>query len=196
MKKFLTLIPLLASVLMALPAQARFPRPRDTAFELDHSPFGQRVSLGLLVEDKATHVLRGQWDFAVSGGANNSTINLLDMDGKAAVLPPGAIVKNCVVLVDALLASSGSALVTLSTGGYRRGDLVNVSAFTNFGINDGLVGCTVVGGSASTWVKLPGNYTAEYTPGYTSEYTPTLTITGAALTGGKFRLLLEYLLSR
>lgn len=191
MKHFLALLLMLNTAV----AFGAFPRHRDIQFELNQSPFGQHVHLGTMIEDKVPHVLRAQWSFADQGGANNATIDLKDIDGKKAVLPPGAIVKNCVILVDAALGSAGSAVVQFSTGQSLE-DVKPQTAYTSFGTNDGLVGCQVSGGTVGSWVKLPGNYTAEYTAGYTSEYTPTMKITGAALTRGKVRVLLEYILSR
>ncbi len=192
MKTFISLLLMLNTAV----AFGAYHRPRTIAQDLDNSPFGERVQLGTQITDKAVHVLRGQWDFNVSGGANNTTIDLKDIDGKSAVLPPGAIVKGCSILMMERITSSGSAVVGLSTG-LQRGDVVNDVAFspTYAGI-DTVIGCQINSGTASTWVKLPGNYTAAYTLGYTSAYTPTLTISGAALTAGKIRVLLEWVLSR
>lgn len=192
MKAFFSSLLLLAFV--ASSAQAAYPHPRDIAHELDNAPYGSRVSLGTQLVDKTVHVLRGLWDFNTQGGAV-STINLTDIDGKVASLPPGAIVQDCVILVDNALTSGGAAKISLSTGLLGE-DLMPATAYSSFATNDKIAGCQLVSGTLSTWVKLPGNYTSEYTAGYTSSYTPTMSITGAALTAGKIRLLLKYILSR
>lgn len=190
MKKTLSILLLLVPAL----AFAKYPKPRDVSYELNNSPYGQHTHLGTMLMDKSVHVLRAQWDYAVQGGAVG-TINLTDIDGKQAVLPPGAIIKDCVILVDAALGSGGSPTIGFSTGDMLQ-DLKGDTAFSSFGTDDGLVQCGLTGATFSSWKKLPGNYTAEYTPGYTSEYTPTMTIKGATLTRGKLRMFLEYILSR
>lgn len=192
MKAFLNIF--IFAVLLPASAMAAYQRPRTVATQLNTNPPGSVVQEGTWLVDKSTHVLRAQWDWNNQGGAV-SNIVLQDLDGKPAVLPPGAIVKNCMALVDVALKSSGSAKVSLSTGQIV-GDALVPTAYTSFATNDGLVGCTIVPGTLATWVKLPGNYTQEYTKGYTSAYTPTMGITGAALTSGKIRFLLEYILSR
>lgn len=189
MKKFLLLM-----LALSVPAYAKYPRPRDTAYELNNSPVGQRVRLGTQLVDKKVQILRGLYDFSLQGGAQNAVIDLLDIDSKKAVLPPGAIVKNCIIQVDAALGSSGSPSVSFSTGRLLS-DLKGSALHTVFNTNDGLVACDVTG-TSTTWLKMPGNYTQEYTPGYTSEYTPTMRITGGSLTRGKLRIFLEYILSR
>lgn len=189
MKNFLLFI----LMIQASVAFGAYPRPRDVSNELNTSPVGARVRLGTQLMDKAVHVLRAQWSYADQGGAVG-TIDLRDIDGKKAVLPPGAIVKDCIILVDAALGSSGSPLVSFSSGQILE-DIKLPTAHTVFGTNDGLVGCTITG-TSSTWMKMPGNYTKEYTPGYTSEFTPTMRITGTTLTRGKLKLILEYILSR
>jgi hypothetical protein len=185
---------LLVFALLPMLSEAAYVRQRAVTTELNLSPFGSRVTMGTMLMDKTVHVLRGQWDFASQGGAV-STIALSDIDGKRAVLLPGAIIKNCVILVDSPLKSLGSAQIALSSGKLLN-DILPPTAYSTYGTGDVVAGCQVQGSSPGSWVKLPGNYTAEYTPGYTSAYTPTMSISGAAITSGKIRVLLEYILSR
>lgn len=184
MKKFLLLAALFAS-----PAFAAFPSHEDVRAELNQSPVGARVQLGTQLQDKKIQVLVAKYDFSVDGGAVGIK-NLKDVDGKKAVLPAGAIIKDCLLMVDTTVTSAGTAYIGLSTGNKLddlRGSTVLAS---NFAPSDQVKACDIVGTAASS-VKLPGP-----TDGYTSEYTPTMKIAGAALTGGKFRVFIQYLLSQ
>lgn len=175
-------------------ANAAFKAPEAIRDELNYSPFGSNVQLGTQLQSKKMHVLQALYDFNRQGGAVG-TVDLLDAkDLKKAVLPAGAIVKNCVVHVLTPLTSTGSATVSFSTGN-RLEDVKPIAGKASFATSDGLVACQVNGGTVSTWVKLPG-YTDGYSSGYTREFTPTMKIGTSALDGGKISLFIEYILNR
>lgn len=183
-------------LLMLLPAItfAKFPDAESIKFELNREPFGQHVSLGTQLQSKKIHVLQAYYDFNRQGGAIG-VLNLLDAkDMKIAVLPAGAIVKNCVIHVLTPLTSSGSTTVSFSSGSLLE-DVKPAAAKTSFATPDGLVSCQIAGATVSTWLKMPG-YTDGYSAGYTREYTPTMKINVSALDGGKLSVWLEYILNR
>lgn len=183
-------------VLMLFPAIvfAKFLHPEDIRFELNNSPYGEHVRLGTQLQSKKVHILQAYYDFNRQGGAIG-TIDLLDAkDMKKAVLPAGAIVKNCVIHVLTALTSGGSTTVSFSTGDVLE-DIKPVTAKSSFTTTDGLVACQVTGGTVSTWRKLPG-FTDGYSAGYTREYTPTMKVLTSALDGGKLSVWIEYILNR
>ncbi len=133
--------------------------------------------LGSLVVSQKKWVLKGTYDFAVQGGAI-STIKLRGDDLKELKLPKGAIVSYCAIDVLSALTSGGSATVAVSTGKTA----ADLKAATAYGSITGLVACVPVG-TVATSIKL------------TADVIPTITVAGAALTGGKFNVLIEYTLS-
>ncbi len=166
-------------------AFAAFPKHADIRYELDHAPVGARVQLGTQLQDKKVQLLRAQYSFAASGGALG-TVNLLDVDGKKAVIPPGALVTSCYVeTVSALGTGFGSPRVAFSSGIFG-GDLKLDAALSPTYAAAGVADC-IQTGSAATALKMPA---------LSNEYTPTMTITGAALTQGKINVWIEYLLSQ
>lgn len=177
----------------ALPEQLPRPEPEEIRDELNDAPYGARVQFGTQIQSKKIHVLEALYDFNRQGGAVG-TVSLLDAkDFKKAYLPAGAIVKDCVILVDKALTSTGSATVSFSTG-QREEDVKSIAAKTAFTTTDGLVGCQIAN-SASTSVKL-GGYTDHYSSNQTKRYTPSMKIGTAALDGGHLRVWLSYILNR
>lgn len=188
--KFLLSLILMLNTAVALGA---YPKPTDVKHELDRSPYGQRVSLGTQITDKKVHILRAQWDQAVQGSTTGS-INLLDLDGKAAKLPINSIVTDCVIDVKTAITLSSAYQVNapyfaFSTGVDGVKDLkANVAASAL----SGLVACIPVG-TAATGIRI------------TTESTPILTITSASwpgtttpsvATAGKINVLIQYILSQ
>lgn len=192
MKSFLVL----ALALSALNAQAAFPVAEEVRDELNQSPYGQHVQLGTQLQSKKVHLLRAQYDAETMGGAVGQ-IQLRDVDGKPAVIPAGAIVKDCLIHVLDPPLSTGSAVIGFGTGA-RADDLKAVNtgkaAYAN---SDALIACTPVG-SAATAIKMPG-FTDQYSGvygQYTREYTPTISIGTAALYRGRINVLIELILNR
>ena len=176
-------------LLVPLVAVAALPRPADVRGELNATPYGSRVQLGTQLVDKAVHLMRARYDFSKQGGAVG-TVDLLDVDGKKAQLPPGAIIQDCVVVVRSGLVSGGSATISASSGKNLQ-DLKGVTAHSALATSDQLAACIPTAGSLASAIKLP-----EYTKGFSLDYTPTLTIGGAALTAGKLDLLIKYIISQ
>lgn len=165
----------LLTLLFSLNASAAYDSPADAAFKLNNSPLGSQVRLGDLMMYKKVQIMRAQYKFASLGGAV-STVTLLDLDGKAAVLPSGAIVVNCLIDVVTAPTSGGAATVALGTG-QAGNDLKAATAIASY---TGLVACVPVG-SAATSIKLTANRS------------PTATIAVAALTAGEINVLIHYL---
>lgn len=177
-------------MLVSVSAFAAFKKPADVRYELNNSPAGQSVQLGTQLVDKKVHVLRARYDFAKQGGAVGA-VNLLDVDGKSAVLPHGAIVQDCVIHTVTAPVSAGSATLAFNTG-YQADDLKAATGKASF-TNDGLLACIPVG-SVATSIKIP-DFTSVYSAGYTAAYYPQVTIGTAALTAGKVDVLIKYLIS-
>lgn len=140
--------------------------------------------LGDQVVLKSVRKMRAYWDFSVSGGAAG-TFTLLDAaTGKSAVLPKGAIVRDC--LFDIITAPSPLAIpsatpsptIAFSTG-QSAGDLKAAAAT---GAYTGLVACIPVGTAASA-IKL------------TADRTMTMVLTPDAVAQGKIYVLVTYEMS-
>ena len=154
------------------------------------------LQLGSQIIRRGQRIAKGVYDFSLLGGAIG-TINLIDpayasnaqpkLLGKAAqqalMLPPSAIVVR--VLIDVITACTGSgASIALSTG-VSAGDIKTATGVGSFGV--GLIDGSPVHTAASA-IKVP---VATAQPGVT----PSMTISGAALTAGKFNVHIEYYLS-
>ena len=122
------------------------------------------------------HVMRAKYDFSVSGGAIGA-ISLLDENGKAAIIPNKAVITDAMIDVITAPTSGGSA--TIAIGVNTTTDLKGATAYGSY---TGIVAGVPVG-TAATAVKT------------TADRTVTATIATAALTDGKFYVLIEYMLS-
>jgi len=182
--KLALLLSLLLSI--SLPAFAAFPEHVDIRDELDNTPVGARVQLGTQLQEKKRHMIRAQYNFAVQGGAIG-VVELLDVDGKKAQIPGGAIITGC--LLDVITAPNTATTndTTLSfSSGIVGGDLQVAAGFTPSYTPSGIKACIPVG-TAATMIKLGTT---------TKNYTPSMTIGVLALTAGKINLWIEYILSR
>lgn len=142
-------------------------------------PNGAAARLGDKVVFKTTHTFRAYWDFAVHGGATTATFTLKDaISGDSAVLPKGAIVRDCLLDVVTQPSPTAGASWAISTG-QSAGDLKAATASSAL---TGLVACVPVG-SAATAIKL------------TADRTMTAILTGNPVTSGKFYVLVTYELS-
>lgn len=188
MKKFL----FLATMLLSFSAEARFIRGEDVKYELNNTPYGEKVQLGTQLQSKKVQLLKALYNFNVQGGAVGH-VDLVDEEGNKAMIPAGAIVKDCILHVLTPATSPGSASVAFDTG-VLRNDLKDTTVKASLATPDSLVACTPVGTAASA-IKMPG-YTDEYSSEVTKEYTVGMSIFGAALDGGEFALYIEYILNR
>lgn len=134
------------------------------------APLGDRLI------KETVHTLKLQYNFADQGGTIGA-INLRGEDGKSARLPKGAIIRDCIIDV---VTTPVGATATIAIGtGQAANDLKAALAVASY---TGLVACVPVGTAASA-IKL------------TADRTPTMTVATAALTAGKFYVLVDYVLS-
>ena len=191
MKTILSLLLMLQATL----ALGAYPNPVDIKFELDRTPYGERVKLGTQITDKKVHILRAQWDHAVSGSTTGS-INLLDLDGKAAKLPINAIVTDCLIDVKTAITLNSTFAVNAPYFALKTGvdGVQDLKANVPASALSGVVACIPVG-TAATAIRI------------TTESTPVLTITSAShsawssttpsvATAGKINVLIQYILSQ
>ena len=125
--------------------------------------------------------LKGQWSYAVSGGAANANLALLDHEGVAVKLPDNAIIQDCLIdVVTAPTSATSSGKIALSSNAV--GDLkASAVAHTTF-LADTRVACIPVG-TAATAIKM------------SSEATLRLLVGSEALTAGKINVWVNYVVS-
>lgn len=183
MKTFLSLF--LLALLLATPAHAQRGGTRaqleGDLFDINNmTPTGSAAQLGEKVVNESVHTLRAYYSFGVQGGTFTTTaITLRGTDGKAAKLPKGAIVRNCVLDFVTAATSLGSATISVGTG-QSASDLKSALAVASA---TGLVAC-VPDGTVATAIKL------------TADRTPTVTIGTASLTAGKLWVVITYEMSK
>jgi hypothetical protein len=149
---------------------------KDSMNSRDAIQLGSGIKSGDELILRKKHVLRALYDFSVSGGAVGA-ISLLDENGKAAVIPNKAIITDSMIDVITAPTSGGSA--TIALGANTTTDLKAATAIASY---TGIVAGVPVG-TAATAVKT------------TADRTVTATIAVAALTAGKFYVMVEYILS-
>jgi hypothetical protein len=116
-------------------------------------------------------IAHAEYDFAVDGGA------ISDIALRGDKIPQGAIITDVLLHVDTVLASGGAATVALKAE--SAADLNAADAFD--------------GAPWSTTGPKRADLTATTAPvKTTAERSITATVAGAPLTGGKFRVLVEY----
>jgi hypothetical protein len=117
-------------------------------------------------------VARGNYDFAVQGGAVSS----ITLTGDS--IPSGAILLDSVINVETVLTSGGSATVAINTE--AAGDIQTAAAYS--------------GTPWSTATAKRGTLTATSAPVKTTAARNIVaTIATAALTAGKFQVLIRYI---
>jgi hypothetical protein len=136
-------------------------------------PSMQGEKVGTQMLRNCLQVMIAQYDFAVQGGAIGS-VNLLGLDGKAAVLPQNAIIADS--LIDVITPCTTSASGTIALTAQSAGDLKAALAAASY---TGLVAGIPVG-TAATSIKM------------TADRTLQATIATGAITAGKFNLIVEY----
>lgn len=134
-----------------------------------------KVRLGSLLDGQKGSA-KGKYDFAVQGGAV-STIKLLDEEGQAVKLPDNAIITNCII--DVVSNPTSASTPTIAVGIAATNDLKTATAIASFtGIIQGIPDNAVANA-----IKL------------TAEKDLTMTIAGTTLTGGKFLVFVDYVVS-
>ncbi len=137
------------------------------------------AQLGTQVVDKKVQVMKARYDYASVGGSTAAAINLKDVDGKDAVLPANAVVKN--VLIDVLtVPATAAGSHTISLGINTASDLGAALQYQSwFGRLNG-----IPNGGASTMVKVTAAAPVTATIG-----------TAPGLNAGKFNVFIEYYVS-
>lgn len=133
--------------------------------------------LGYQVIDHKVQVLRAVYDSAMQGKAA-ATYTMTDEDGKDAVLPAKAIIKQATCHAIAAVTSGSSA--TLAVGAASTTDIIDATdgAKANWTLNAILAGSA--DGAADNMIRL------------SSATTLTATVGTAALTAGKIECFFEY----
>lgn len=150
-----------------------------------------RYQMGTQLLTNQKRSVRCTYDFTVLGGSvpagapttallKSSTIHSASASLVPCILPKGAIITSALVDMITAVTGGGTATVALSTG-QGVGDLKTATAIATF--STGILALTPVG-TAATAIKL------------TADANPSITFAGAALTAGKFYVLIEYLLSQ
>jgi hypothetical protein len=146
--------------------------------------------MAILAFEGEKHVEEYVYDFSVSGGAA-SAITLSDVSGKEPI-PVGAIITDIHMYVETAMTSGGSATIAVGNGDDADGYLA-ATAFDTWSAND----VVRVGEYAGALVWDDTNdhkldvYVADANDGAFK-----LTIATAALTAGKLRFYVEYIMTR
>jgi hypothetical protein len=125
-------------------------------------------------------VAKGEYDFAVDGGAVSTIVLRASADDELGNdLPPSAVILGGYIEVDTILASGGAPTVAINSEG--AGDLQAAAAF-----------------GGAPWSTTSRKSIVPVFTGATSVKTTVrrqlaITIAAAALTGGKFRVVVLYL---
>lgn len=120
-----------------------------------------------------------EYDFAVDGGAVSTiTLRTASGDSLGNSLPTGSVIHSGYIEVDTILASGGAA--TVSVGSEAAGDLLGATAF-----------------GSSPWSSTGRKSITPAATGATSVKTTaarsiSIAVATAALTGGKFRVVVFY----
>lgn len=142
-----------------------------------NNKFAPREGLGDILFNQVG-LLVGTYDFAVQGGATG-TILLLDVNtGKKIELPVGAIVTKSYIDVQTPCTTSDAGTVALTTGQTAVDIMAATAAASVTGI---LAGVSV--GTAATMKKI------------SSTVKNPAAVIANNITGGKFRVYMEYVLS-
>jgi hypothetical protein len=132
-----------------------------------------KMKLGDQMDNMAVRV-EGNYDFSVSGGATGE-IALLDENGDAITLPDNAIVYQVILDVATVPDSAGD---TATVGLTSEGAVDLLGATAEASVTGILAGIPV--GTAATMVKM------------TAAQPVTVTIATEALTSGKFKVFIDY----
>lgn len=189
-------IKIIMVVVGALPAIAPLPAlavdfPRADldrmSNSLNHGNLGVfgLFELGTQMLADQQRAVRCTYDFANQGGAigalnlASATTDALNKPKTSCMIPKGAIVMEVLVDTVTALTSGGSATLALSTG-QSANDILGATGYASY---TGILAGTPVG-TAATAIKM------------TADRTPTVTIATAAVTAGKFYVIINYNVSQ
>ena len=160
---------------------AASPLTSGQAYQLNRSSkLAADIQLGVNLRDAQQFGTKAQWSYAVSGGAANSDISLLDSEGRPVKLPAGAVITNCLIDVvtqptsatsSGKLAFSSKAVADLKASSF-------VAAYTTT-----LPLACIPTGTQATMIKLSSEGTLKVRTG------------SEALTGGKINIWVQYVLA-
>lgn len=160
---------------MSMKASGEFTRAAMIKLLNEMNTRAAKAQLGSLLENMGNRLV-AKYSFAVQGGAVGD-IALVDDQGNPATLPINAVVTDVLVDVITPATSGGSATVAIKSNGAA--DLLGATAVAS--ITGKLDGIPV--SSAATAVKM------------TAERTLYATVAVAALTAGKFNVIIDYVIS-
>ncbi len=167
---------LVATCLFALSFQATA-MVEDATFYARMNAFSPLETLGKVV-NKTQNMLVAVYDFSVNGGTV-ATLKLLDEKGNPATLPDNAIVQR--VLVEVITAVTSADTSTVAIGARTTSDLFPATDKASLTIGAFIDGTPV--DTAATADKM------------TADSQVTATIATTALTAGKIRAYIRYVLS-
>lgn len=154
-------------------------------FNFNHGQNFSQDLLGTKVIREQVRDLVVQYDFTKDGGAITTKKNLrfptdigLTPGSTSATLPKGSLIVGCYIDVITAGTTSASGTMALSTG-QAAGDLKAALAAASY---TGIVACIPIG-TAATAIKL------------TADSVPYFAIATGALSGGKWNLHIQYVLS-
>lgn len=141
----------------------------------------QRHMMGTKMMRQMKLAMVAQYDFAnVNQGGAIGAITLIDQNtGKAAQLPKGAVISFALIHILTTLTSGGSATIAVGTG-QAANDLKAATAVASY--SAGLLAAVPVESAATAIIMA-------------ADGTMSMTIATAALTAGKFNVLVEYIMS-
>lgn len=137
----------------------------------------QKHLLGSSIVQNRVHTVKAVYDFDVNGGAITTSTNLLGIDGKAVVIPNKAIIIGCIIDVETPATTSASGTIAISA--QSAGDLKAALAAASW---TGLLACVPVQTAASS-IKM------------TADRTLTYAIATGAITAGKIKIDVQYIMS-
>lgn len=132
------------------------------------------AQLGTQLIDKKIQVMRASYTYSVQGGSDAANINLLDVDGKDAVLPNYSIIKQ--VICDIITQPVGVG-ASISLGANTAVDIKASTSVASWTVGEF---ATIPVGTAGTAVKL------------TAQRTLVTRILGANLSAGRYDCFVEY----
>lgn len=143
-------------------------------------PGGQAAQIGSWIVDHKVHVTKASYSVLKDGSlVGGVTYALKGVDGKAAVVPAGAVIKGA--LVDVIMPITGSAAITAGLGVKAAGDVWAQQALST------------LGGSIAVKTGVPSSVLPIK---LTVDKNVSLALGGTGfVTAGKFNVLIEYYLS-
>ena len=158
---------------------------------LPGQPLFRKYQVGTKMREMHTTALC-VYDYATQGGASSTAIKLLSGDLKTACLLPGkAVIRGG--FVDVTVQPTAGASTTLALGsGNATNDLKVAADVSAWPVSQ--LALVPTEGTVASYVKLP--LANSVVSGHNvNAYQPTVSVGTASLTGGHFRVFIDYVLS-